>query len=102
VGFAFTAFGGILLVFTLTRYLLQGTIVPGFVFLASTITILSGAQLFALGVIGEYLARMHFRMMEKPTYAVSCRINAEANEEETNLALPENKSFLGSIAAGKA
>ena len=29
-----------------------------------------GAQLLALGIIGEYLARMHFRMMERPTYTV--------------------------------
>jgi undecaprenyl-phosphate 4-deoxy-4-formamido-L-arabinose transferase len=34
------------------------------------IAIFSGAQLFALGIIGEYLARMHFRMMERPTYSV--------------------------------
>jgi glycosyltransferase involved in cell wall biosynthesis len=75
IGLVFTAFGGVLLSFILTRYLLQGTVVPGFVFLASTITILSGAQLFALGVIGEYLARMHFRMMDKPTYAVLYCVN---------------------------
>ena len=43
---------------------------PGFPFLASVIAIFSGAQLFALGIIGEYLARMHFRMMDRPTYAV--------------------------------
>jgi hypothetical protein len=30
----------------------------------------SGSQMFALGMIGEYLAQMHFRMMERPTYIV--------------------------------
>jgi undecaprenyl-phosphate 4-deoxy-4-formamido-L-arabinose transferase len=45
-------------------------VVPGFAFLASVIAIFSGAQLFALGIIGEYLARMHFRMMDRPPYAV--------------------------------
>jgi undecaprenyl-phosphate 4-deoxy-4-formamido-L-arabinose transferase len=65
-----TAFGGILLIFVLGRYLLYGTTVPGFTFLASIIVIFSGAQLLALGIIGEYLARMHFRMMERPTYTV--------------------------------
>jgi glycosyltransferase involved in cell wall biosynthesis len=98
VGFLFTAFGGILLCFILIRYLLQGTAVPGFVFLASTITILSGAQLFALGIIGEYLARMHFRMMDKPSYAVSCTIGAGITADEKILsALPENEKFLRSI-----
>jgi hypothetical protein len=58
------------LLFTLIRYMLHGVAVPGFVFLASIISIFSGAQLFALGVMGEYLSRMHFRMMERPPYAV--------------------------------
>ena len=47
-----------------------GSSVPGFAFLASIIAIFSGAQLFALGIIGEYLARMHFRSMDRPTYLV--------------------------------
>ena len=52
-----TLFGLGLLVFVIGRYLLQGASVPGFTFLASTVVIFSGAQLFALGIIGEYLAR---------------------------------------------
>jgi undecaprenyl-phosphate 4-deoxy-4-formamido-L-arabinose transferase len=44
--------------------------VPGFPFLASLIALFSGAQLFALGIIGEYLARVHFRTMDRPPYAV--------------------------------
>jgi undecaprenyl-phosphate 4-deoxy-4-formamido-L-arabinose transferase len=101
VGFAFTAFGGILLLFTLIRYLLQGTAVPGFVFLASTITILSGAQLFALGVMGEYLARMHFRMMDKPPYAVLCRATGgeTISGGEVQSTLPENEEFLRTVVA---
>ena len=47
-----------------------GGSVPGFPFLASIIALFSGAQLFALGIMGEYLARMHFRMMERPSYVV--------------------------------
>ena len=53
------------------RYLLYGGVVPGFSFLASIISIFSGAQLFALGIFGEYLARVHTRTMDKPPYA--CR-----------------------------
>ncbi len=70
IGFALTLLGVGLLVFVLARYLLQGATVPGFPFLASMISIFSGAQLFALGVIGEYLARMHFRMLDQPSYVV--------------------------------
>ncbi len=70
-GFFLTLFGVGILGFVVLRYLLQGSdSAPGSPFLASIIAIFSGAQLFALGIMGEYLARMHFRMMERPTYAV--------------------------------
>jgi undecaprenyl-phosphate 4-deoxy-4-formamido-L-arabinose transferase len=44
--------------------------VPGFPFLASIIAIFAGAQLFALGIIGEYLGRTYDRMMDRPAYVV--------------------------------
>jgi len=70
MGFAFALFGGLVLVYVIGRYLIQGGSVPGFPFLASTIAIFSGVQLFALGIIGEYLSRMHFRLMDRPPYLV--------------------------------
>jgi glycosyltransferase involved in cell wall biosynthesis len=70
IGFVFTLFGLGILVYVLGCLLIRGTSVPGFPFLASIIAIFSGAQLLALGIIGEYLARMHFRTMERPTYVV--------------------------------
>jgi glycosyltransferase involved in cell wall biosynthesis len=82
VGFAFTLFGIGILFFVLGRYLAYGGSVPGFPFLASIIAIFSGAQLFALGIIGEYLARMHFRSMQKPPYVVRTN-DAASNQEET-------------------
>ncbi|MBA4384149.1 MAG: glycosyltransferase [Anaerolinea sp.] len=69
-GFLFLFLGIIILLFVLIRFLLQGGVVPGFTFLASVIVIFSGVQLFTLGIMGEYLARMHFRLMDKPTYIV--------------------------------
>lgn len=70
VGFVFTLFGFGVLCYVVVRYFFQGAPVPGFPFLASIIALFSGAQLFALGIMGEYLARMHFRSMQKPPYAV--------------------------------
>lgn len=70
VGFVFTFFGMGVLAFVLGRYVFYGSTVAGFPFLASVIAIFSGAQLFALGIIGEYLARMYQRTMEKPAYIV--------------------------------
>lgn len=76
VGFFFTLFGIGVLVYVVGRYLLIGVRVPGFAFLASIIALFSGAQLFALGIIGEYLSRMHFRVMDKPAYSIRSEINA--------------------------
>jgi len=73
IGFTCTLFGLAVFIYVLVRFCLEGS-VPGFPFLASIIAIFSGAQLFALGVIGEYLARMHFRSMKRPAYVVRTTI----------------------------
>ena len=70
VGFTFTVFGLIVLFYVLLRYLVSGNTVPGFPFLASIIAIFSGAQLFALGILGEYIARIHSGTMDRPPYAI--------------------------------
>jgi undecaprenyl-phosphate 4-deoxy-4-formamido-L-arabinose transferase len=71
IGFTFSTLGLFILGYVLIGWMLQGSAVPGFAFLASVIAIFSGAQLMALGIIGEYLARMHMRTMERPTYVVA-------------------------------
>jgi glycosyltransferase involved in cell wall biosynthesis len=76
LGFGLTLFGVFLLMFVIARYLINGVMVPGFTFLASVIVIFSGAQLFTLGVIGEYLARMHFRVMRQPSYSIRRELRA--------------------------
>jgi undecaprenyl-phosphate 4-deoxy-4-formamido-L-arabinose transferase len=81
-GFGFTLFGALVLVVVLGRYLLHGVDVPGFTFLASIVAVFSGAQLFALGIFGEYLARIHFRMMERPPYVVqSATLSNQAEKQ---------------------
>ena len=72
VGFAFTLFGVLVLFFVVGRYLIQGGSVPGFSFLASIIAIFSGVQLFSLGIVGEYLARIYLRAMRRPAYTIGC------------------------------
>ena len=83
IGFAFTLFGIVVFVYVVGRYLIQGGVVPGFPFLASIIAVFSGAQLFALGIMGEYLARMHFRLMDRPTYLVRSEVSEPAVSPET-------------------
>lgn len=80
IGFAFTLFGMAVLAFVVGRYVLFGSTVAGFPFLASIIAIFAGAQLFALGIIGEYLARIHFRTMNRPAYTIAENTRSSAHE----------------------
>ena len=69
IGFGMTLFGVAIFLYVLAVYFIAGSM-PGFPFLASIIALFSGAQLFALGIFGEYLARMFDRSMDRPTYVV--------------------------------
>ena len=57
LGFLFMLFGFLVLIYILIVTISLGS-VPGFPFLASIISIFAGVQLFAMGIFGEYLARM--------------------------------------------
>lgn len=70
IGFAFMLFGILVLLYSLAVYLFRGQVVPGFTFLASIIAIFSGVQLFSLGIIGEYIGRIHQRVLDQPCYVV--------------------------------
>jgi len=76
--------GALLLVFVLGRYALSGgQTVPGFSFLVSVVVTFAGAELFALGIIGEYLARIHFRSMQRPQAVVRESVDGRVREEVT-------------------
>jgi glycosyltransferase involved in cell wall biosynthesis len=69
VGFLFTLFGIGIFIFVLVSYFIDGS-VPGFPFLTSMIVLFSGTQLFALGIMGEYLARIFDKSMDRPAYII--------------------------------
>lgn len=66
IGFVFTVVGMGVLAYAVGRRLILGYSMPGFPFLASAIALFSGAQLFALGVIGEYLSRLYLQSLGMP------------------------------------
>ncbi len=70
IGFLFTAFGLIILFYVVGNYFIHGGSVPGFSFLACLIAIFSGVQLLMLGIFGEYLGRVHFRSMDRPSSVI--------------------------------
>lgn len=70
IGIVFSILGVVVLLYVLIKYAIVGESVPGFPFLASIIAIFSGAQLLSLGIIGEYIGRIHNRSMGKPYSAI--------------------------------
>jgi glycosyltransferase involved in cell wall biosynthesis len=73
LGFVMTLFGLGIFLYVLTVYFTAGSL-PGFPFLASIIALFSGAQMFALGIFGEYLARVFERSMDRPPYVIRATV----------------------------
>lgn len=82
IGFICTFFGILVLIWVIGRYLMLGGSVPGFPFLASIIALFSGTQLFSLGIIGEYLGRIHFRAMGKPSYIIEQEVSKSSSTKD--------------------
>jgi len=85
MGIIFFLFGTILLIRVLSNYYIYGAVVEGFTFLAVIIIIFSGIQLFAIGVIGEYIGRLHQRSMGKPVFLVRQVINSNSKNQDSDI-----------------
>jgi undecaprenyl-phosphate 4-deoxy-4-formamido-L-arabinose transferase len=57
--------------------------VAGFTTLASMVALFSGAQMLAIGVLGEYVGRMHSDSMGRPTYVIRERTDVDAHPDIT-------------------
>jgi glycosyltransferase involved in cell wall biosynthesis len=77
IGLILSLIGVILLVATLLQYLLHGIKIEGFATIITLITIFSGAQFLTLGVIGEYIRKIHTNSMRKPTFVVRSRLSRD-------------------------
>jgi polyisoprenyl-phosphate glycosyltransferase len=67
-GIALLAFG--YAVFIILRTLVSGVDLPGYASLFSAMLFLSGMQLLALGVIGEYVGRTYLESKRRPAFVV--------------------------------
>lgn len=70
LGLAVSFVGFILLVYIVVQYVRGQIEVAGFTTLASMLALLSGATMMSLGILGEYLGRLHFRSMQRPSFLV--------------------------------
>ena len=90
-------FGANLFIYLVIKRLIQERPVPGFTFLAAEIALFAGFQLFTIGIIGEYIARLHFRTMGKPTYVIRDTAgNLEGDKSESWINSENNGIRVGS------
>jgi undecaprenyl-phosphate 4-deoxy-4-formamido-L-arabinose transferase len=80
LGFAFSFFGFAMAAFFLAKKLIQDIPVSGFATTIIAVTLLSGTQLLTVGVLGEYIGRIHINISNRPQYAVRERLNARTQD----------------------
>lgn len=102
-----SATGGLLLAaFYLVQYLLSNISVPGYASLMIAILVLGGVQLLSLGIIGEYLGRLHLNVNRKPQYVIRHVISngvsasAPVSALSCRLPLPEGTNGPGKYETG--
>lgn len=77
LGLACAGLGLVLLAVILVGYFTGLTTVAGFTTLASMVAIFSGAQMLAIGVLGEYVGRIHGSNTGRPSFVVRERTEPE-------------------------
>jgi glycosyltransferase involved in cell wall biosynthesis len=70
LGFLFAFLALLYASFIVIRTLIWGVDVPGYASLATLILFFSGLQMFSIGILGEYLARIFIETKNRPLYVV--------------------------------
>ncbi len=70
-GFVVSGIAGLLILYTLYERFITRQYQPGWASLMVSILFLGGVQLIAIGIIGEYLARLGANVRQRPLYIVS-------------------------------
>jgi dolichol-phosphate mannosyltransferase len=59
---------------------IAGEFVPGITTTVIIVLLLGGMQLMAIGIIGEYLARVYDEVKRRPLYLVQSRVNFDGGD----------------------
>lgn len=76
-GLFFTFLSFLAICFIVVRKCLYGDPVPGWPSLACIVTFIGGIQLFCMGIMGQYLAKVYMEVKKRPHYIIS-----ESNKED--------------------
>lgn len=82
IGILFCAVSFIAILITIARQLIWGGSAYGWSSMVCIILMLSGIQLFAIGILGQYLAKTYLEVKKRPIYIVK---ETECDSPETSL-----------------
>ncbi len=80
MGLVVSGAGFLLAIYYLVMALLSRIAVPGYASIIIAVLIIGGTQLLALGIIGEYLGRLHLNVNRKPQYQVRTALCSTRSE----------------------
>jgi len=81
VGFCVAGFSFAYGAFLFLQRLIVGYNLPGFATLAVGLFFLGGVQLICLGILGEYIGRIHHEVKQRPSYIVD-RVDRQPDDNE--------------------
>jgi len=84
VGFGITLIGLGFFIYAVRHILIGAEALTIVEWIGSILVILAGIQLLALGIMGEYFARIHFSVMGKPSYVECGRTGSKSIESASN------------------
>ncbi len=84
IGLLFCVISFIAIIFTIVRQLIWGGSAYGWSSLVCIILMLSGIQLFAIGILGQYLSKTYLEVKKRPIYIID-ETNTEINTTDNNL-----------------
>ncbi|MGV9776874.1 glycosyltransferase family 2 protein [Streptosporangium sp. NPDC003464] len=96
LGFLAGVLGLLLGASVLWRFVTGGTTVAGFTTIASMVALFSSAQLIAIGVLGEYIGRIHGSGMGRPAYVVRERAGSSGGPGAARPAAAPARAVSGS------
>lgn len=77
IGFLTALISIIYLIIVIIQKIAWGIDVPGYATIVVLLLLLGGLQLFCLGVLGEYFAKMYIQVKERPIYIVKEHLKGE-------------------------
>ncbi len=66
-------------IYTVVKTLVYGVDLPGYSSLIVSVLFLGGVQLISLGVLGEYLARVHDEVKRRPLYLIKAKYGVQSS-----------------------